>query len=188
MTPAMTTMLDRTELRVAQTTTTSNWQAPGAVTSDWRAGLPVLSGVGVALRELRQSDAAVLFAMLSTEEVARFISPAPASLEGFERFIDWSARERAAGRSFSYGIVPDGCDAAVGLIQVRSREGGFDTAEWGFAIGSQFWGFGIFQEGAGMVVDFAIGTVGVHRIEARAAVTNGRGNAALRKLGAVEEC
>ena len=38
-----------------------------------------------------------------------------------------------------------------------------------------------------MVVDFAVETVGVRRLEARAVVANGRGNGALRKLGAVQE-
>ena len=38
-----------------------------------------------------------------------------------------------------------------------------------------------------MVVDFAFDTVGVCRLEARSAVDNGRGNGALRKLGAVQE-
>ena len=38
-----------------------------------------------------------------------------------------------------------------------------------------------------MVVDFAFDTLGVHRLEARAAVANGRGNGALRKIGAVQE-
>ena len=37
------------------------------------------------------------------------------------------------------------------------------------------------------MVDFAVDTVGVHRLEARAAVANGRGNGALRKIGAVQE-
>jgi RimJ/RimL family protein N-acetyltransferase len=34
---------------------------------------------------------------------------------------------------------------------------------------------------------FTFDTVGVHRLEARAAVLNGRGNGALRKLGACQE-
>ena len=38
-----------------------------------------------------------------------------------------------------------------------------------------------------MVVDFAFETLGVRRLEARAAVANGRGNGALRKIGAVQE-
>ena len=37
------------------------------------------------------------------------------------------------------------------------------------------------------MVNFAFETVGVHRLEARAAVKNGRGNGALRKMGAVQE-
>ena len=37
------------------------------------------------------------------------------------------------------------------------------------------------------MVDFAFEVVGVHRLEARAAVKNGRGNGALRKIGAVQE-
>ena len=39
-------------------------------------------------------DAASLFALLTTEEVARFISPPPTSVEGFEKFIAWAHRER----------------------------------------------------------------------------------------------
>jgi RimJ/RimL family protein N-acetyltransferase len=38
-----------------------------------------------------------------------------------------------------------------------------------------------------MIVDFAIDVIDVHRLEARAAVANGRGNGALRKIGAVQE-
>ena len=37
------------------------------------------------------------------------------------------------------------------------------------------------------MVNFAFETIGVHRLEARAAVKNGRGNGALRKIGAVQE-
>lgn len=47
------------------------------VTSDWQAALPVLGGNRVTLRDLQLSDAPSLLAMLTTEEVARFISPPP---------------------------------------------------------------------------------------------------------------
>jgi ribosomal-protein-alanine N-acetyltransferase len=160
---------------------------PQVVTSDWRQALPVLSADTFTLRELRPSDAPSLLAMLSTEEVARFISPPPTTVEGFERFIAWTHRERAAGNYICFGIVPNGMEHAVGLFQVRQLEPGFGTAEWGFALGSEFWGTGLFVEGARLVVNFAFDTVGVHRLEARAAVKNGRGNGALRKLGAVQE-
>jgi [ribosomal protein S5]-alanine N-acetyltransferase len=157
------------------------------VSSDWRCGLPLLAGSRATLRELEPSDAPSLLAMLTTEEVTRFISPPPTTVEGFERFITWTQSQRAAGQYVCFAVIPHGMDVAVGLFQVRSLEPGFGTAEWGFAIGSTFWGTGIFADGAEQVLDFAFTTLGVHRMEARAAVRNGRGNGALRKLGAVQE-
>jgi RimJ/RimL family protein N-acetyltransferase len=114
------------------------------------------------------------------------MSPPPPTPAGFERFIAWVQAERRAGRFFCYGIVPEGRDHAVGLLQVRRLEPGFGTAEWGFALGRPFWGTGLFTTSAEMVVDFALRHVGVHRLEARAVTVNHRGNGALRKLAA--EC
>ena len=161
--------------------------APQIVESDWKRALPVLTADSITLRELRPSDAASLLAMLTTEEVSRFISPPPTTVEGFERFIAWTQREREAGNYICFGIVPHGMEHAVGLFQVRQLELGFASAEWGFAMGAEFWGSGIFVEAACLVGDFVFNTIGVHRLEARAAVKNGRGNGALRKIGAVQE-
>jgi RimJ/RimL family protein N-acetyltransferase len=167
-------------IRATQTSVTT-------ATSDWRGALPVLAGTNFTLRELRLEDAPSLVTMLTTEEVSRFISPPPTTVEGFEKFIEWALRERAAGSYVCFAVVPTGCETAVGLFQLRSIEQGFVNAEWGFALGSQFWGTGIFVESARLVVDFAVDVVGIERLEARAAVANGRGNGALRKLGAVQE-
>ena len=158
-----------------------------AISTDWREALPVLSGNRVTLRELRASDAPSLFAMLTTEEVSRFISPPPTTVEGFERFIAWTIRQRSAGTYACFAVTLQGADTAIGIFQLRELDPGFGTAEWGFAIGSPFWGTGVFKEGAELMVHFAFETVGVHRLEARAAVRNGRGNGALRKVGAVQE-
>ena len=165
------------------------FQAPAGevVSTDWRTGLPVLSGDRVTLRELRTSDAASLFALLTTEEVSRFISPPPTTVDGFERFIEWTKHQRALGTYVCYAVTLEGFDTAIGIFQVRELEPGFGTAEWGFAIGSPFWGTGVFQDGAELVLEFVFETLGVHRLEARAAVKNGRGNGALLKIGAVQE-
>jgi RimJ/RimL family protein N-acetyltransferase len=160
---------------------------PEAVATDWQSGLPVLHGIGITLRELRMSDAPALLSLLTSDEVSRFISPPPSTLDGFERFIAWTTREREAGRYVCFAVVPDGYDTAVGLFQVRQLDPGFSTAEWGFAIGEAFWGSGLFAAGAELVVEFAFDVVGVHRLEARAAMQNGRGNGALKKIGAVRE-
>src|SRR5262245_14367520 len=157
------------------------------VSSGWQQGLPTLHGEQVVLRELRASDAPSLFTLLTTEEVARFISPPPPTVEGFERFIAWTHRQRTAGAYACFAVTLRGFDTAIGIFQVRQLEPSFGTAEWGFAIGSPFWGTGVFEDGAELVLAFTFDTLRVHRLEARAAVQNGRGNGALAKLGAIQE-
>ena len=157
-------------------------------TSDWKTKLPVLTGYGVSLRELRLSDASALLSVLTTEEVTRFISPPPTTVEGFERFITWANAQRTAGTYICFAVVPCGSETAIGIIQVRQLDPGFGTAEWGFAIGRSFWGTGVFVDAAELVLAFAFETVGVHRLEARAAVMNGRGNGAPERAGLEHGC
>ena len=163
---------------------TASAEACDAGPSNWRQACPLLAGEGVTLRALRASDAPTLLAMLTTEEVARFISPPPTTVEGFEKFIAWTHRQLLEGRYICFGIVPAGHTDAVGLIQVRALDKAFGLAEWGFAIGSEFWGTGIFQASARAVLDFVFAELPVYRLEARAVTENGRGNGALKKLGA----
>ena len=168
------------------------FDAPGTepimeVVADWTKGLPIFKGKRMMLRELVKSDATTLLTMLASEEVAKFISPPPTTPEGFEKFIAWAIRGREAGNQMMFGIVPEGFDHAVGLVQIRAIAPRFSVAEWGFAIGSPFWGTGLFLASAKTAVDFAFQHTDVNRLEARAVVQNGRGNGALRKMGAVQE-
>ncbi len=154
---------------------------------EWRTELPAMAGSMVTLRELRMADAPALFAALSTGQVSRFISPAPSSVEGFERFIAWSHRQRSTGHYVCFAVLLRGADVPVGIFQLRSLEQAFGTSEWGFALAEELWGSGVFLDGAKLAVNFAFEVLGVRRLEARAAVKNGRGTSALRKLGAVQE-
>jgi RimJ/RimL family protein N-acetyltransferase len=178
-------VIDTTSL--VRTTPVPLTPAREAVSSDWKTALPVLHANKVTLRELRLSDAPFLLAFLNVDEVNRFISPPPTTVDGFERFVEWTHRERAAGSYVCFGVVPEGCEHAVGLFQVRQLNGSFEIAEWGFAIGSEFWGSGVFVESAQAVLKFTFDTIGTARVEARASVGNGRGNGALQKLGATRE-
>ena len=175
-------------IRTTTTTTVMTRPNASAVTaSDWRSALPVLQSGSITLRELRLSDAPSLLELLSTDEVSRFISPPPTTVAGFERFIVWTQQERAAGRYVCYGIVPAGSEHAVGIIQVRQLGMSMDIVEWGFAIGSRFWGTGMFQTAARSVLAFTFAVLGTTRVEARSSIENGRGNGALQKLGATRE-
>lgn len=156
-------------------------------TTDWTTALPVIHGCQATVRELRLSDAPSLLALLTTDDVARFISPPPTTREAFEQFVHWTHRRRAAGQYACFAVVPHGLDTAVGVFQVRALEAGFRSAEWGFILGAPYWGLGLFADSAEAVMTFTFDTLGVHRLEARAVVENGRGNGALRKIGAVCE-
>ena len=152
---------------------------------DWRKGLRTMITPLCSLRELRIEDAPSLCAQLTTEEVARFISPPPTTVEGFEAFIRWAHDERARGRYACFGVVPKGETAAVGLFQVCLRDQESMTAEWGFVLGSAYWGTGIFIACARRVLEFVFTELQVRCLKALAMPQNGRGNGALRKVGAV---
>jgi RimJ/RimL family protein N-acetyltransferase len=153
----------------------------------WRDVVPVLTGEHCALRELRSGDAPQLLPVLSAPEVARFLSPPPPSVERFEWFIEWSRREREAGRYVAFALVPHADPIPAGLLQLRQLEPEFRTAELGVAMASHYWGAGLFLDASRLLLDFAFTELGVHRLEARAALANGRSQAAMLKLGAVQE-
>lgn len=146
-----------------------------------------MSGPLVTVRQIELSDAASLLETMTSESVARFVATPPLDLEGFERFIARMRHEQQRGTYACFAVVPAGETTAVGLFQVHALEPSFSTAEWGFALGMAHWGSGMFVEAAALVAGFAFGTLEVSRLEARAAIGNGRGNGALRKLGAVRE-
>jgi ribosomal-protein-alanine N-acetyltransferase len=163
----------------------------------WCTALPVLSLGEVVLREVRESDAPALVLHLTTPEITRFISPPPSTVDGFEEFITASQRARAGGEGACFAVTLRDLDTAIGLVQIRltsSAEneatqfsGVRDTAEWGFAVATPYWGTGIFVRGAALVLDFVFEQMRVHRLEARCALKNGRGGKALVKVGAVPE-
>ena len=153
----------------------------------WRTSVPVLASDGLTLREITHDDASPLLEMLATKDVSRFMSPRPPTLASFGRFVRWIHQQRIAGQCVAFVVVPDGFTSPVGVFQIRSLEPGFTTAEWGFALGSPFWGTGLFGAAARLVLDFAFTTAAIRRLESRACAENRRGNGALRKLGATPE-
>lgn len=155
--------------------------------ADWTKRLPDLANGVVTLREVRRSDAPSLFAMLTTPEVRRYLSAPPSDIAGFERFIEWAQAERREGRYICFAVVPKGYDVAIGIFQVSQIDRLLEAGEWGAALGSQFWGTGIFAAAADLLFDFLFDQVGLRRLEARAAVQNGRANGAARKVGSVPE-
>jgi RimJ/RimL family protein N-acetyltransferase len=155
--------------------------------ADWRRGLPELHDAAVLLREVRSTDAPSLLAHLNQPDVLRYVAPCPTTLEGFQQFIRWARAERRRGMLACYGLVPSGEQRAVGVLQVWPIERNFSTAEWGFCIGEAYWGGGLFERAAGLLLDALFADLHVQRLEARSVDVNVRGNRILEKLGHVRE-
>jgi RimJ/RimL family protein N-acetyltransferase len=149
--------------------------------------LPVLTSQRCTLRQLEPDDATSLATLLATPDVQEFLPTTPRTPQAFSQYIRWARRQQRIGRHLSFGVVPHEQQAAVGVFQIWPVESQFWTAEMGFALGEPYWGTGLFLESAEQVVDFAVYTLGIHRLEARSAVDNVRGNRALEKLGAIRE-
>lgn len=162
-------------------------ETPGDSRAVWSGDVPTIGAPRTTLRALIPSDAESLSSLLATEPVGQFILPPPHTAEHFGRFIEWTHRQQDAGRHLCFGIVPPDHDTAVGVIQVRRESGDCTTAEWGFALSERYWGTGLFMASAELVLKFLFESAGIHRVEARTIVGNGRAAGALQKLGAVKE-
>ena len=153
----------------------------------WRTELPILTARLVTLREPVLQDLGPLADLLSVADATRFGMDDQNSEVAVQQLIERVARDRAAGLSFSYAITTGPTRPAVGLIQVRQLDPAFEVAEWECTVAPSSRGTGIFLETVRLVGSFAFRSVGVRRLETRVLLQNGRGNTALRKLGAVEE-
>lgn len=161
----------------------SEKHTPGVV--EWRQQLPVLSGSSVVLREPHVEDVAALLDLLSIADAWRFGLELPLFDDTVADLVARFQRERSAGLSFAYVVVMHG--AIVGLFHVKRLDPGFEAVEWECTLVPSARGTGVFMQAAHLIESFVFGTIGAHRIEARALMQNGRANGALRKLGAVQE-
>ena len=159
--------------------------APGR--APWQSALPSLELRTAVLREVVVRDAASLQSALTRPEVQRYLPVGPTTVDDYARFIRWVRRERRAGRYLCFAVLPRSTGRAAGIFQFWPIEPGFGTAELGFALDPALWGTGTFAECASAVLDFGFTSLGIRRLECRSAVSNARGIAALRKLGAVYE-
>jgi ribosomal-protein-alanine N-acetyltransferase len=183
----MTSLVQTNEMPISRPRTIPEIATESLPVAAWRAGLPLLVNDRVTLRELRASDAAALHRIAQSPDVARHTWPAPPDVASFERFIEWTWAERAAGRYVCFAIVPAGATEASGLFELRQMQPGFFRGELGSLMDPALWGSGLFLAAARLMLDFAFRVIGVHRIEARAAVDNVRSNVVLSKLGARKE-
>ena len=159
----------------------------GGVRVSWDAAVPRLRNRLATLREISVRDAATLLPHIADPGVIQHLAPCPATIAGLERFARWAQQKRRRGQLICLAIVPAGQAQAVGVIQVWPLDPSGSTAEWGVVIGRTFWGTGLFPAAASMLFQFVFESLEVVRLEARTTLLNRRANAALHKVGAINE-
>lgn len=143
--------------------------------------LPTLQGPRVHLRMLAPADVLALFAIYSDPQVMRYWSNAPyAAIEQAQAKFEELDRGNRAGEFFSWAIAGNRDDAMLGTCSLFEISQPHRRASLGYALGSAYWGHGYAIEATRLAVEYAFGTLGLHRIEAD---VDPRNTSSLRLMG-----
>lgn len=143
---------------------------------------PRLSTARFALEPLQRSDRDDLFTHFSDPATVEYMDIAPLSgVAGADRTILWANRLLDAGSGIRWAIR-DQEGAFAGTIGFNSlvREHG-SRGEIGYDVVRPRWRTGVMAEVLAVVVDYAFGTLGLHRVEAM--VTPGNAASAALLVG-----
>ncbi len=150
--------------------------------------LPVLMGRRVLLREPRDDDAVPVYEFVRDREVTRFLAIDPPGSPNDTRYFIAKCREyRLQDREYVFVIADVGSDEPMGVTGLRHLEMPMRTAQVGTWVARRYWGRGVNAEAKHLLLDFAFGLLGLHRVEARIAVDNHRSRRAFERLGGRRE-
>jgi ribosomal-protein-alanine N-acetyltransferase len=111
---------------------------------------------------------------------------APSARDDFVAMLADRAAEHAAGTGYSFGIFAD--DGFAGAMNMRPIERGpFQSARLGYWIDERVAGRGYMPEAIVLVLRFAFGEAGIHRVEANVIPRNAPSRRVMEKLGFREE-
>ncbi|HET6764333.1 MAG TPA: GNAT family N-acetyltransferase, partial [Longimicrobiaceae bacterium] len=125
-----------------------------------------------------------LFAVFSDAEVMRYWSRGPMADVAEARALLDQIHACFAERSlFQWGVALRATDEVIGTCTLSSLNAAHRRAEAGYALGRRHWGHGYMGEALPLLLRFAFGTLGMHRIEADVDPRNARSIRSLQALG-----
>jgi 8-oxo-dGTP diphosphatase len=131
-----------------------------------------------------RGDEADIQRWAADERVARFTARIrhPYPPDGARTFLDELLPAQAAGRDYVFVARRRDDGGFVGMIGVHRDESG-RAAEFGYWLAVPQWGQGYATEAGRAVVGFAVGTLGLDRLEADVQLENAASMRVLAKLG-----
>lgn len=149
--------------------------------------VPTLRAARLTLRPLRLADAPAIQRHFNHWEIIRNLSahvPWPYPEDGAETFIrDVCLPGMANGSLMCWGLVPNGTEEAVGMLEYRV--GTHHTDNRGFWIATEYQGKGYMTEAVTAFQDYVFLELGVERIYVCNAVSNTASRRVKEKTGAV---
>lgn len=142
-------------------TPTSRW--PHAI------ALPRLGGDAITLGPWREADIDGIARLHADATAMRYWSTEPwaprdrARAEAYLDAIDGGARE---GDLLQFAARRAGDDALVGWVTLYRIDRTHRRAEIGYLLDTALWGRGLGRRMVGLALDHAVGTLGLHKIEA----------------------
>ncbi len=114
--------------------------------------------------------------------------PDDLSPAGFNSRVSLTRAETARGEGYTFLLFRSADDALLGGLSLGNiRHGAAQTATLGYWMGEAYAGQGYMREAANLALDFAFGTMRLHRVEAGCLPRNERSTALLRRLGFAQE-
>lgn len=142
-------------------------------------------GTRVLLRELSLDDLSVISEYTSDPDVCRYVSWGPISADETTRWV--SAAIAAADVSprvwYELAVVIAASGEVAGHVGLELERTQRLTGEFGYVLRSNFWGQGIATEAASLLLRFAFGDLGLHRVWASCDEENRASVRVLEKLG-----
>ncbi len=140
------------------------------------------------LRPLTPADESDIFEYASNPEVARFMSwSAHRTIQDTEDFLNYLEDVESAKLQIDRGIVLKEFGKVVGTIAFVTVDFSLMTAELGYCLSEKFWGKGLIVEAANAMIDAAVKSLGIHRIEAECEIDNFKSERVMQKLGMHQE-
>jgi ribosomal-protein-alanine N-acetyltransferase len=140
---------------------------------------PTLTTARLVLRQLREDDAAALFAALSDPEVMIWWSSGPHASPA--ETVEYVKGNAAEGRGYLCWAITAGDDVALGWVILI--DGKPDVKEIGYILRRDQWGSGIAREAVTRVIDHGFGEMGLRRVFADTDPENGGSIGLLERLG-----
>ncbi len=149
---------------------------------------PFLTTNRLRLRQIEQSDAEALFAILSDKEVTEFYGHEPhRSLDDTQKLIGQIHTRYARREAIRWGITLQSEDRLIGSCSFHHFDSVFHRAETGYELNRALWGKGIMAEAMPALLTYGFAELGLHRVEAIIDIVNERSKGLLLKLGFLYE-